>query len=106
MKHLLAGSALLLAASCASAPEVVRGPFLFDCGQPGGVFAASYTNGKPPVLRLRRDREVVELAPQISASGARYAGNGASFWEHQGEAEITWGTDKPMTCKRLGGPAP
>ena len=49
-------------------------------------------DSKPPVMRLRRDREEVELSPQVSASGARYAGNGASFWEHQGEAEITWGT--------------
>lgn len=105
MKLLLSGLAVLLAASCASSPQVVRGPFLFDCGQPGGVFVANYP-AKPPVLRLRRDREEIELAPQISASGARYAGNGASFWEHQGEAEITWGDQaKPMTCKLLGGGA-
>ena len=102
MKLLLPVIACLLAADCAAAPQVVRGPFLFDCGGPTGVFVASYLDSKPPVMRLRRDREEVELAVQPSGSGARYAGNGATFWEHQGEAEITWGTDKPMTCKALG----
>jgi len=92
----------LLLAACSSAPQAVRGPFLFDCGGPTGVFVATYLDTKPPVMRLRRDREEVELTPQVSASGARYEGGGASFWEHQGEAEITWGTGKPMTCKSLG----
>lgn len=102
MKRLLPVLSVLLLAACASSPQVARGPYLFDCGGPSGVFVVTYMDSKPPVMRLRRDREEVELSPQVSASGARYAGNGASFWEHQGEAEITWGTEKPMTCKSLG----
>ena len=36
-----------------------------------------------------------------SASGARYQGRNESFWEHQGEARVTWGYGaKEMTCKK------
>ena len=33
-----------------------------------------------------------------SGSGARYEGRNVSFWEHQGEAMLTW-WGKEMTCK-------
>jgi len=38
-----------------------------------------------------------------SGSGAHYQGRNESFWEHQGEALVTWGYGaKEMTCKKTG----
>ena len=102
MMLLFPGLVLLLAAACAAPPQVTRGPYLFDCGGPTGVFVVTYLGANSSVMHLRRDREEVELSAQPSGSGTHYAGNGASFREHQGEAEITWATEKPMTCKALG----
>jgi membrane-bound inhibitor of C-type lysozyme len=37
---------------------------------------------------------------QPSASGTRYQGRNETFWEHQGEAMITWGFEAPeMHCR-------
>jgi len=36
-----------------------------------------------------------------SASGARYEGRNVSFWEHHGEARLTW-YDREMSCKVKG----
>jgi len=33
-----------------------------------------------------------------SGSGARYEGRNVSFWEHHGEARLTW-FDQEMSCK-------
>ena len=38
---------------------------------------------------------------QPSGSGSRYQGRNESFWEHQGEAVVTWGYEAPeMRCKK------
>jgi len=38
-----------------------------------------------------------------SASGSRYLGQNESFWEHQGEAAVTWGHGvEEMICKKAG----
>jgi membrane-bound inhibitor of C-type lysozyme len=36
----------------------------------------------------------------ISGSGARYLGRNVEFWEHQGEATVTW-FDQQLTCKKI-----
>jgi hypothetical protein len=38
---------------------------------------------------------------QPSGSGTKYQGLNETFWEHQGEASITWGYGTPqMRCKK------
>jgi len=38
---------------------------------------------------------------QPSGSGTKYQGRNETFWEHQGEALITWGYGSPeMKCKK------
>jgi membrane-bound inhibitor of C-type lysozyme len=47
------------------------------------------------------DQQVVAFVA-LSGSGARYLGPGVDFWEHQGEAAVTWYGTK-MTCKPQNG---
>ncbi|MNW23179.1 Membrane-bound lysozyme-inhibitor of c-type lysozyme [compost metagenome] len=48
-----------------------------------------------------RGDEVSLMYSQPAASGARYQGRNESFWEHQGEARVTWGYGAPeMTCRK------
>ncbi len=41
------------------------------------------------------------LRRAVSASGARYAGNGREVWEHQGEVRVTSGAHS-RTCTAIG----
>ncbi len=41
---------------------------------------------------------------QVAASGAKYQGRNETFWEHQGEASVTWGYGAlKMHCKTTAG---
>ena len=45
--------------------------------------------------------ELVVRLQEIGASGAKYEGAGVTFWEHHGEATITWGPGaKELRCTR------
>jgi membrane-bound inhibitor of C-type lysozyme len=38
---------------------------------------------------------------QPTASGSKYQGRNETFWEHHGEATVTWGFEAPgMVCRR------
>nr|WP_321466682.1 MliC family protein [uncultured Desulfobulbus sp.] len=79
----------------------VTGPITYRCDDPEqSVFSVTFFASEPPTLIAERgvQSSLMFLAP--SASGTRYAGRNESFWEHQGEAMITWGYDTPeMHCQ-------
>lgn len=56
----------------------------------------------PPTLIAERGDQTSPMCAQPAASGAKYQGRNESFWEHQGEARVTWGYGAPeMRCVRL-----
>ncbi|GAA3722887.1 MliC family protein [Oceanisphaera sediminis] len=79
-----------------------KGPFRFVCdGNPANEVMTSFFETEPPTLMAERGDSVSLMFLQPSASGAKYQGRNESFWEHQGEARITWGYQAPaMHCQR------
>jgi membrane-bound inhibitor of C-type lysozyme len=80
-----------------------RGPFTFVCGgDSADRLVAYYYDTTPPAMRAERGGTTVLLFETYSASGAHYVSGTTSFWEHQGEVTLAWGTDIPPTqviCK-------
>jgi heat shock protein HslJ/membrane-bound inhibitor of C-type lysozyme len=77
----------------AAAPPASTGPVTYACTGPDGandkVIATFHQTDPPSVLVERGDRAV--LGTQVrAASGAKYEGANLMFWEHQGEAAVTW----------------
>lgn len=81
-----------------------KGPVRFRCdGNPANEVVATFFQTDPPTLIAERGDSVSLMYLQPSGSGARYQGRNEIFWEHHGEASITWGYGAPeMRCK----PAP
>ncbi len=77
------------------------GPFTFVCDPPaGGEVVITHFRTDPPTLIAERGDSVSLMYVQPSGSGARYQGRNESFWEHQGEATVTWGYGAPeMRCR-------
>ena len=70
-----------------------NGPVTYACTGPDGandkVIATFHQTNPPSVIVERGDRAVLGMqAP--AASGAKYEGANLMFWEHQGEAQVTW----------------
>lgn len=78
------------------------GPVFFACdGNPANEVVATFFQTDPPTLIAERGDQTSLMYRQPSASGARYQGRNESFWEHQGEARITWGYGAPeMRCAK------
>jgi uncharacterized protein len=78
------------------------GPVTYACdGDPKNEVTVTYFKTDPPTLIAERGDQVSLMYVQPSASGARYQGPNESFWEHQGEAVITWGYGAPeMRCTK------
>jgi uncharacterized protein len=77
-----------------------RGPFSFRCSEHAlDELMVMYFETDPPSARLERGEATAIATAQPSGSGSRYAGPDVEFWEHQGEATVTWGKDK-LVCKR------
>jgi uncharacterized protein len=78
------------------------GPVTFVCdGEPTNEVIATFFRTDPPTLVAERGDSVSLMYLQPSGSGARYRGRNETFWEHQGEARITWGHGAPtMRCKK------
>lgn len=75
-----------------------RGPVTYICD--GSEVIATYYETDPATAVANYNNEEKLLFVEPAASGARYRGPGISIWEHQGEAKITWGMDRPqMLCK-------
>lgn len=78
------------------------GPFMFACdGNPTNEVVATFFQTDPPTLVAERGDSVSLMYLEPSGSGARYSGQNETFWEHQGEALVTWGYQAPeMRCQR------
>lgn len=79
-----------------------KGPVRFLCdGSPVNEVVATFFQTDPPTLIAERGDGVSLMFLQPSGSGARYQGRNETFWEHHGEASITWGHGAPeMRCKK------
>jgi uncharacterized protein len=77
-----------------------KGPVRFVCdGIPANEVVATFFQTTPPTLLAERGDSVSLMFLQRSGSGAKYQGRNESFWEHQGEASISWGYGAPaMHC--------
>jgi len=76
------------------------GPFTFACdGDRPSEVVVTFFATDPPTLIAEYGDSVSLMFLQPSGSGTRYRGRNESFWEHQGDATITWGYDAPeMRC--------
>jgi uncharacterized protein len=73
-----------------------RGPVSYKCGEPTAYWVVvTYFETDPPTAIVERGDSVSLMYLQPSASGAKYQGRNESFWDHHGEATLTWGYDAP-----------
>jgi membrane-bound inhibitor of C-type lysozyme len=83
-------------------PVKATGPFIFDCRAQGtevGELHATFYATQPELVMLEHVGLAKPAFQVRAASGAKYEGDGVSFWEARGEATVQWpGSD--MTCKR------
>lgn len=79
-----------------------NGPVRFICnGNPVNEVVATFFETDPSTLIAERGDSVSLMFVQPSGSGAKYQGRDETFWEHHGEASITWGYDAPeVHCKK------
>ncbi|ESQ13308.1 MAG: DUF1311 domain-containing protein [Thiohalocapsa sp. PB-PSB1] len=69
------------------------GPVFYACdNHPANAIVVTFFASQPPVLIAERGDQSSLMYRQPSASGAKYQGRNESFWEHQGQAMVTWGS--------------
>ena len=80
----------------------VTGTVRYVCnGEPANEVIATFFQTDPPTLIAERGDRVSMMYLQPSGSGAKYQGRNETFWEHHGEALITWGYGAPeMRCQK------
>jgi len=78
------------------------GPVSFMCeSNPANEVVATFFQTRPPTLIAERGDRVSLMFLQPSGSGTKHQGRNETFWEHQGEALITWGHSvSAMHCKK------
>jgi len=82
-----------------------KGPVSYACdagtgGAPDEIIVMFFATD-PPTLYAERGDSVSLMFLERSGSGARYQGRNESFWEHHGEAMVTWGYGAPeMHCRK------
>lgn len=88
-------------AQIASGELAAPTPVAFRCQGRDEELTASFYNQTRPASAVftMGDRRVVALSVR-TASGARYQGPDFDFWEHQGEAAVTW-SGVNVTCVSL-----
>jgi uncharacterized protein len=71
----------------------------YNCGGGAKSFSASFYNSTEPqsVMLVNGNDHAVALIA-MSGSGSRYTAPGIEYWEHQGEASVTWRGTK-MVCR-------
>jgi uncharacterized protein len=68
------------------------GPVWFSCdGDPANEVVVTFFQTDPPTLIAERGDSVSLMYLQPSGSGSKYQGRNETFWEHGGEALVTWG---------------
>jgi len=79
-----------------------KGPVRFICeGNPANEVVTTFFRTTPPTLIAERGDSVSLMYLQPSGSGSKYRGRNEIFWEHLGEALITWGYGAPaMRCTK------
>ena len=82
-------------------PVKFNGPVTYSCTSPRGadgeVIVTFHETEPRSVLVERGDRTL--LGTQVrAASGVKYEGANLMFWEHQGEAQVTW-MNEELKCK-------
>jgi uncharacterized protein len=84
------------------------GPVTYLCNSnPHNTVTATFYRTDPPTLIAEHGDQASLMYLQPSASGARYQGRNASFWEHHGEALVTWGHGRPqLRCAKQPADAP
>jgi len=82
------------------------GPVAFACnGNAANEVVVTFFHTTPPTLIAERGDSTSLMYLQPSASGSKYQGRNESFWEHQGEARITWGYGTPeLHCRKKSPP--
>lgn len=80
-----------------------NGPVRFICDEnPANEVIVTFFPTDPPTLIAERGDSVSLMYLQPSGSGTKYQGRNETYWEHQGEASITWGYGSPkMRCKKV-----
>lgn len=80
-----------------------KGPYRFICDQDHAQpIIVTFFSTDPPTLIAERGNDVAFMTLQPSGSGAKYQGRNETFWEHHGEASITWGYNAPsMRCTKV-----
>ncbi|UXI04281.1 MliC family protein [Photobacterium sp. TY1-4] len=76
-------------------------PVAFKCNEADKPFTAVFYGQTDPhsaVLTWGDEQVIALIAP--AASGSKYTGRNVEYWEHQGEAKVTW-LDKTLTCQPL-----
>lgn len=77
-----------------------KGPITFDCGANGNISATFFQTDPPSINATYKGQHSLMVAVP-SGSGMNYKGQNESFWDHQGEALVTWGFGATeMTCKK------
>lgn len=78
------------------------GPVRFACDDaPGSEVVVTFYSTDPATLVAERGDSVSLMYQEPAASGARYQGRNESFWEHQGQATVTWGYGSPgLQCRK------
>lgn len=79
-----------------------RGPFFWGCeNNPANEVVVTYFETDPRTAILERGDQSVVAYAAPAASGAKYVGRNEIFWEHQGEARVTWGYGAAeMRCRQ------
>jgi membrane-bound inhibitor of C-type lysozyme len=91
--------ALLMAGTAAQAADPNRiGPVTFRCDD-GSAIEATFDNAlDPATVLLVRNGQQFTLPQAMSASGARYLGNGIKFWNKGDDAMVEWQGTK-LECR-------
>jgi len=89
--------------SQAGAPAAggLSGPVTYTCTNAKGEreeIKATFRKTDPPSVLVQRGDQTLAAPSAPSGSGAKYEGHGLMFWEHQGEAVVTW-MDTELKCR-------
>ncbi len=79
-----------------------NGPVRFICDEnPVNEVLVTFFQTDPLTLIAERSDSVSLMYLQPGGSGTKYRGRNETYWEHQGEASITWGYGATqMRCKK------